>query len=249
MRLTLLAILVIVATASTAQAQLPSHRAAYAPKKTTVRYQTTTSSMSHVESTIAAHGFVSGGYGDGADGCPCGHPPRTGRNCCPSIFPDVLDNIFDPLICLVPTRAHCCSYPKVNTCNYKPSTYSACGCKQPFLNGIFACKKSCCQSRASGCSSCSTPAAGCSSCTSKGSSDSEVITSPMPESPFKDDPAADAPAVQGATKKKVVAPKTASNRQNNWYKTSTPTPVSRMNSLNAPGTIAVGNATPISIRE
>lgn len=249
MRLTLLAALTMMAIASPALAQLPSHRASYQPRAASGSYKYTGYAQTHVEATVASHGY--GEYGDGTGGCACGHPSRFGRNCGTSIFPDVIDNIEDAFINLIPTRAHCCPYPKVCVPHkvYTPPTCND-GCHEPLFNRLFGgysrCNGGC--SSCSSCSSCTKGEPSC-GCTSKGVTETELLTPPKTPAvtPFGDDPE-EAPAARGAklnTKRSV--PKTTSTAPG-WYKTVRPTPATVMR-LSTPGVIAVGNASPITIRE
>ncbi|HTN76155.1 MAG TPA: hypothetical protein VL096_12950 [Pirellulaceae bacterium] len=249
MRYSVLAVLSLLLIASPALAQgrisygPSSPRASYQPRASQVNYRTKTVTNTHVDNVIASHGY--GGYGDGSGGCPCGHPPRVGRNCCPGIFPDVIDNFWDGLICLVPTRAHCCPYPHVDTSHHRQGS---CGCPQPRFKSLFPCSKGGCQK--SSCSSCTTSAPSCGCTTKAGAETWEHLSPPQPEpeTPFKDDPA-EMPMQRGATKKsKYSAPKTTATSPG-WYKTVRPAPITAANRQAVPRVMVVGTAAPITIDE
>jgi hypothetical protein len=222
--------------------QAPSHRAAYLPKaatRTTVRY----AKQTNVEAVVASHGYatreMSGGCCDSGCDTGCSTCASRGIGCCkPALLPCLLDNFQDALICLIPTRAHCCSYPRTcgePSCSNQP--VGRCCDRQPILNSIFS--RRC----GGGCGGC-TASPGC--CTAAEAHGMHLMAPPVeeleaPESPFRDDP--EMPMQRGARK-----PSTRTKTTQNWFKKSERGAPVRYAS-ERPSMIIVGSASPIVVSE
>jgi hypothetical protein len=211
-----------------------------------VQYRVT--STSRVQEVIADHG-----YGDGA-ACGCNHGgPTSGRgplglHCRPALLPCVFDNIPDLFICLLPTRAHCCPYPK--TCREPSCWNQPVGCcnRQPLLNGLFARHSRCGVGGCNSCASRGTPDCGCEAMHQEAPSVEMLPPQPEPamdEAFFKQEAAAlhRQRGVIGSGVKTVTTEVDASPGLNRPMTTrSVMTPKSPRKS---PAVIKVGNAMPL----
>jgi hypothetical protein len=197
--------------------------------------------QTNVEATVASHGYATREMSGGCCDSGCATCTSRGIGCCtPALFPCLLDNFQDALICLIPTRAHCCPYPRTcgePSCSNQP--VGRCCDRQPLLNSIFS--RRC----GSGCDSCTTAAPTC-GCTAGEAHGMHLMSPPDMENmdkqdPFRDDP--EMPMQRGARK-----PSTRTKTTQQWFKKSTPgTPVRYAGER--PSMIVVGSASPIVVSE
>jgi hypothetical protein len=188
--------------------------------------------QTHVQSVVASRGYDT----NGCDSCGCSQCAAAHGGCRPALLPCVFDNLPDLFICLLPTRAHCCPYPR--TCGEPSCCNQPVGCcnqRQPLLNSLFS-QRYC----DSGCN------APCQSCTA-GEAHGMHLMTPLyeeldrRESPFRDDP--EMPMQRGARKPSQSTKTT----QQQWFKKTDAAPVRY--TREGPSMIIVGSASPIRVGE